>query len=113
VLLPAFVIGCIMAYAHGRGGAHATLHVAGPPAAEMAAAEIGRTQDIGRVTASQPPMPWLQVSAHVLVLTILINLGKMFPAFCYRREAHWRERLAVALACGHAGRWALVYWSSR
>lgn len=21
----------------------------------------------------------------------------MFPAFCYRREAHWRERLACAI----------------
>ena len=35
---------------------------------------------------------------HIVALTVLINVGKMVPAFCYRREAHWKERLAVALA---------------
>jgi Kef-type K+ transport system membrane component KefB len=33
----------------------------------------------------------------VLALTVLANLGKMVPALCYRREAHWRERLALAV----------------
>lgn len=48
---------------------------------------------------------------HVLVITILSNLGKMFPAFCYRREAHWRERLAVAIGMwprGEVGAGVLV-----
>jgi len=35
---------------------------------------------------------------HVAALTVLINLGKMFPLLCYRREAHWKERLALAIA---------------
>ena len=26
-----------------------------------------------------------------------MNLGKMFPAFCYRNEAHFRTRLALAI----------------
>jgi Kef-type K+ transport system membrane component KefB len=48
---------------------------------------------------------------HVLLITILSNLGKMFPAFCYRREAHWRHRLAVAIGMwprGEVGAGVLV-----
>jgi hypothetical protein len=35
----------------------------------------------------------------------------MFPALCYRREAHWRERLAVAIGMwprGEVGAGVLV-----
>lgn len=53
--------------------------------------------DTATLTAAQPPLPPATLALHVIALTLLINLGKMFPAFCYRREAHWRERLAVAL----------------
>ncbi len=49
------------------------------------------------VTASQPSMGWGMIALHVLILTLLSNLGKMFPALCYRREVHWRHRLAVAI----------------
>ncbi len=165
VLLPAFVIGCIMAYpGHGtsgrgdgrdahheletlverrvttivaavfmvlvglsmpmilvedlavQGGAMAetiepSLHGAGAPAAEAAAAEIGSLQQVGRVTAAQPPMGWPQIILHVLAVTLISNLGKMFPAFCYRREAHWRERLALAIGMwprGEVGAGVLV-----
>jgi Kef-type K+ transport system membrane component KefB len=47
----------------------------------------------------------------VLLITVLSNLGKMFPAFCYRREAHWRHRLAVAIGMwprGEVGAGVLV-----
>jgi hypothetical protein len=165
VLLPAFVVGCIMAYPRGGGsragdgaGPHAeietptekrvaiavaavfmvlvglsmpkilgadlavpggamaevvepTLHAGGAPAAEVAAAEVGRAHDVGRFTSAQPPMRWPEVAAHVLVLTVLINIGKMFPALCYRKEAHWRERLAVAISMwprGEVGAGVLV-----
>lgn len=42
-------------------------------------------------------MGWLEIALHVLVVTLISNLAKMFPAFCYCREAHWRERLACAI----------------
>ncbi|MDE1465694.1 hypothetical protein [Spartinivicinus poritis] len=74
-----------------------TLHAAGSTAAEAAASEIGGAKDVGRITASQPPMDWPEIIFHVLAITIISNLGKMFPAVCYRKEAHWRERLAVAI----------------
>lgn len=166
VLLPAFVLGCVMAYprprgkhahhgdheehAHGHpeletraerrvttlvaaafmvlvglsmpaltggggaGGAlpaSASLHAAGSPQAEADAAGVGKAGDIGRVTAAQPPLPWGSVALHVLVVTLLANLGKMFPVFCYRREASARERLALAIGMwprGEVGAGVLV-----
>jgi Kef-type K+ transport system membrane component KefB len=40
---------------------------------------------------------WGIISIHVLIITALSNLGKMFPALCYRREAGRRQRLALAI----------------
>jgi len=52
----------------------------------------------------QQRLPELDVLLfHVLVVTVLANLGKMFPAFCYRRETTWRERLAVAIGMWRRG----------
>jgi Kef-type K+ transport system membrane component KefB len=42
-------------------------------------------------------MGWGTIILHVLAITLIGNLGKMFPAFVYRKEAHWRHRLAVAI----------------
>lgn len=74
-----------------------TLRGGGAPAAETTAAEIGASQQIGRITASQPPMSWSLIALHVLMVTVISNFGKMFPLFCYRKQAHWRERLALAI----------------
>ncbi len=38
------------------------------------------------------------VLLDLLAITVISNLGKMFPAFCYRKEASWRERLALSVA---------------
>ncbi len=40
---------------------------------------------------------WTTVG-HVLVLTVLANLGKCFPALCYRKEVCLKERLALSIA---------------
>jgi len=48
---------------------------------------------------------------HVLIVTILSNFGKMFPTLCYRREASWRERLALSVSMfprGEVGAGVLV-----
>ena len=74
-----------------------TLHGGGAPEAENTAAAIGTMQEIGRVTASQPALNWSQIGAHVLIITLISNLGKMFSALCYRKESHWRERLALSI----------------
>lgn len=52
---------------------------------------------------------------HVLAVTLLANLGKMFPAFCYRREATGKERLALAIGMwprGEVGTGVLVVSNS-
>jgi hypothetical protein len=159
VLLPAFALGCIMAYpGRDAGSAHhvletpvekrvtaivaaafmilvglsmpgilesefttpggamseavePTLHAAGSPAAESAAAAVGRTTHSGRITAGQATMGWRLIALHVLAITLISNLGKMFPALCYRKEAHWRERLAIAIGMwprGEVGAGVLV-----
>lgn len=88
-----------------------TMHAGGVPAAEALASEVGAFQQIGRITAAQPPMTGGEIVLHVLLVTFIANLGKMFPVFCYRREAHWRERLAVAIGMwprGEVGAGVLV-----
>jgi len=42
-------------------------------------------------------MSWGWIAIHVMLVTLIANLGKMFPLFCYRKEAHWKERLALAV----------------
>jgi Kef-type K+ transport system membrane component KefB len=85
-----------------QGGARietieSTLRGGGAPAAKTTAAAIGASQQIGRITASQPPMSGSLIALHVLIVTVISNIGKMFPVFCYRKQAHWRERLALGI----------------
>ena len=48
------------------------------------------------VTASQPMMSWGMIAIHVLAITIISNIGKMFPILFYR-ERHILERLALSI----------------
>jgi hypothetical protein len=91
-----------------------TLHAAAPGSSvDDPALHGGKEPDryTATVTASQPSLGWGMIALHVLILTILSNLGKMFPAFCYRKQAHWRHRLAVAIGMwprGEVGAGVLV-----
>ncbi len=54
---------------------------------------------------------WGMMALHVLAITVVSNIGKMFPAFCYRREASIRERLALSIGMfprGEVGAGVLV-----
>lgn len=54
---------------------------------------------------------WGTMAMHVLAITALSNLGKMFPSFCYRKEATFRERLALSIGMfprGEVGAGVLV-----
>ena len=54
---------------------------------------------------------WGMIAIHVVAVTFLSNLGKMFPLLCYRREASVRERLALSIAMfprGEVGAGVLV-----
>ncbi len=141
VLLPAFVLGCMItkSHTHGHETAEESEHddilekprekqvttiissvfmllvglsmppilgVTGPDeivsrADETKSIVIENQDDTPALaeTASEPTEKnWGIIALHVLLITLLSNLGKMFPAFCYRKEAHWRERLATAVA---------------
>lgn len=115
VLLPAFVLGVILAHhpAHGEVAAPAA-HV-GSPADERAATVVSAAFMV-LVGLSMPVIVLGDLSvgalaAHTLALTVLANLGKMFPVFCYRKEATLRERLAVSIGMwprGEVGAGVLV-----
>lgn len=122
VLLPAFVLGVLLRRPAGadphRDDAHEG-HQEGPESPEeqrvstiisavfMLLVGLSMPSILGageplketalNLTASQPPLPPATLALHVVVVTLLSNLGKMFPALVYRREAHWKERLAVAI----------------
>ena len=92
----------------------ASLHAAAP-ASSVDDPTLHGGEDVGRyeatITASQASMSWGMIAVHVLLITLISNLGKMFPAFCYREEAHWRHRLAVAIGMwprGEVGAGVLV-----
>lgn len=159
VLLPAFVLGCLMAHPpapapgssptkhgdhdaqaspHADAGAHGAGHAAGD--SEEKAATIISAIFMVLVGLSMPALTgkagvapetlarygenlaaaveakytfpgWGWIAVHVLVITVLSNVGKMFAMLCYRKEAGWRERLAVSVAMfprGEVGAGVLV-----
>jgi Kef-type K+ transport system membrane component KefB len=87
VLLPAFVLGCMLA----RPEHHAE-HKESP-------------------ASPREGVNWGAVAGHVLLITVLSNVGKMFPTLCYRQEASFRERLALSIGMfprGEVGAGVLV-----
>jgi Kef-type K+ transport system membrane component KefB len=112
VLLPAFVLGCMIA--QRPGGAHTGRHAQDETPDHHARSEaiasavitglfmflVGMSMpSIASMTGAEggQTLNWTSIAMHVLAVTFLANLGKMFPAFCYRREAPLRERLAVCV----------------
>jgi Kef-type K+ transport system membrane component KefB len=112
VLLPAFVLGVIIAF---EGSLKRTHHYLEAPREQRAKMLISALF-LFLVGASMPRMPELaaigttpfwqlqigslsmsQVLIGVLVVTLLSNLGKMFPLFCYQKEATLKERFALSL----------------
>lgn len=92
----------------------ASMHAAAPGSAVDDPALQGGKEEgkfTATVTARQPNLGWGMIVLHVLLITVISNIGKMFPALCYRREAHWRHRLAVAVGMwprGEVGAGVLV-----
>jgi Kef-type K+ transport system membrane component KefB len=120
VLLPAFVLGCVLARPEGHNP-----HIDDSRAGHQEGPEESNEQRVSTIVAacfmvlvglSMPQIPhdtinWVLIASHVVLVTILSNLGKMFPFFCYRKEATIRERLAVSIAMfprGEVGAGVLV-----
>ncbi len=120
VLLPAFVLGCMLA----RPEKH-NPHIDDSREGHQEGPEEPNEQFVSTIVAScfmvlvglsMPQIPhdtidWVTIGTHVVFVTILSNLGKMFPLFCYRKEATIYERLAVSIAMfprGEVGAGVLV-----
>jgi len=122
VLLPAFVLGCMLARPQGadphsddaREG-----HQEGPEGAteQLAATAISAVfmvlvgLSMPRLSLEGSGLTLNELVLHVLAVTAVANLGKMFPLFCYRKEATWRERLAICVGMwprGEVGAGVLV-----
>lgn len=105
VLMPAFVLGMVMKAVHKHNrmdesisgfisyffmflvGLSTPLFLGiGERVVEMA----------GSVTASQPMPTWGVLIFHVVIVTLLSNIGKMIPMFFYR-DRDIRERLALSI----------------
>jgi len=113
ILLPAFVLGTMMKRPEGanphlddtRDG-----HLEGPesPEEQKVATIISAIFILlvglnmpavfsSELASSGPQLSAGVIAFHVFMVTIISNVGKMFPAFVYKREAHWKERLALAI----------------
>ena len=50
----------------------------------------------GSITASQPMMSWGEIALHVVAVSLLSNIGKLFPMLFYR-DRKLVERLALSI----------------
>ncbi len=107
VLLPAFALGCTLARPKGSNphiDDSRIGHQEGPEGpSEQLISSIVAGCFMVLVGLSIPQIPhntidWFVIGTHVFFVTILSNIGKMFPFFCYREEATTRERLALSIA---------------
>lgn len=105
VLLPAFVWGMILKTKHSESKSeHRAADIISilfmflvglsmPLFIGLDSADIANAASI---TASQPMMSWGEIALHVVAVSLLSNLGKLFPMFFYR-DHKLVERLALSV----------------
>lgn len=107
VLLPAFVLGCILhnpEHAHpSPEHAHEHSHLEPHEKKLKILDQTIKGSFMFLVGSSLPKISLgdiriTEIMIHVLALTLLSNLGKCFPTFCYRKEASLKERIALSVA---------------
>lgn len=106
VLLPAFVLGMIMKHKEhdtpmeqkvSTGISFLFMFLVGVSmprflGVDFAGASVGQDS----VTGTQPMMSWGAIAVHVLIVSLLSNIGKLFPVFFYR-DRKFSERLALSI----------------
>jgi Kef-type K+ transport system membrane component KefB len=103
VIIPAFVLGCMLHTSHESTSSkdHRFIQPAGK--GDLIIDNTTKAAFMFLVGCSLPQielesMSPLLLVGHVAALTVLANLGKLFPLFCYKNEASIRERLALSVA---------------
>ena len=97
ILLPAFAFGCMIR--NRKGGLRAHEKTKRPWGLES----IVKGGFMLLVGVALPKIDFAVVDGkrllqHVVALTLLSNLGKCFPLFCYKKEASALQRLALSIA---------------
>ncbi|MBI3237211.1 MAG: sodium:proton antiporter [Chlamydiales bacterium] len=107
VLLPSFALGCILYNPHdpNRPLKHAREHAFIEPSSPGGLKLDNAIKFIYMflIGCSLPKISfqtvdWTFLLWHVLALTFLSNLGKLYPLFCYKKDASLRERTALSIA---------------
>lgn len=97
VLLPAFCLGCAIANTHHEGLADQEKRKG------FDLDEVIKALFMLMVGLSLPKIDLAGTSVntliiHVLILTVISNIGKCFPLFVYKDEMSFKERLALSVA---------------
>lgn len=106
VLLPAFILGMIMKHKEidtpmerkvSTGISLLFMFLVGMSMPHFIGVNFAETQT-GEysVTGSQEMMSWGMITLHVLIVSLLSNVGKLFPVFFYR-DRKFSERLALSI----------------
>lgn len=107
VLLPAFAFGCILFNPHDpthpERHKHEHAYIEHEKVPWRYIDNVVKYGFMFLVGCSLPKINFASLDLNyaigsVLALTLLSNIGKMFPAFCYKKEATLRERLGVSVA---------------
>jgi Kef-type K+ transport system membrane component KefB len=107
VLLPAFIFGMVIKNRHmsGKGEARAATTISlvfmllvgmSMPLIDMSGAAPVAGEEPQSLIATIPMMSGWEIALHVLVVTLLSNIGKLVPMFFYRDHS-FTERLALSV----------------
>lgn len=106
VLLPAFVVGMVMRHKHidtpvehrvADFISYLFMFLVGVSMPVFIGMDFaGETARAATITGSQAMMSWPVLALHVIVVSFLSNIGKLFPIFFYRDRLK-RERLALSI----------------
>lgn len=106
VLLPAFVVGMVMRHTHIDTPvehrvadliSYLFMFLVGVSMPVFIGMDFaGETAAAATITGSQAMMSWPVLAMHVVVVSFLSNIGKLFPLFFYRERLR-RERLALSI----------------
>ncbi len=106
ILLPAFVLGMVINTTHNERksdikAAEIISYIFMFLVGMSSPLIIGAINDAAAttsnsITAAMPEMGWGEIILNVVIVTLLSNLGKMFPLFAYRSRSI-KERLALSI----------------
>lgn len=106
VLLPAFVLGMVMKHKEhdtpmeqkvSTGISFIFMFLVGVSMPRFLGIDFAEVASVdSSLTGSQEMMSWSMIIFHVIIVSLLSNIGKLIPVFFYR-ERNLRERLALSI----------------